>query len=96
MEILIKPLITEKMASDTEKNNRFGFIVHPRANKIQIKEAVEAQYNVAVESVNTMNYAGKARSRFTKTGVVKGHTNAYKKAVVTLAKGDEIDFYQNI
>ena len=96
MEILIKPLITEKMTLAGEKFNRYGFVVDQRANKIQIKEAVEGNYNVAVESVNTMNYNGKERSRFTKTSILRGRTNAYKKAVVTLAEGDSIDFYSNI
>lgn len=96
MEILIKPIITEKMSVETEKRNRFGFVVNPDANKIQIKDAVEATYNVVVESVNTMNYAGKSRSRYTKAGILRGRTNAFKKAVVTLVEGDTIDFYSNI
>jgi large subunit ribosomal protein L23 len=96
MEILIKPIITEKMTLQGEKLNRFGFIVDRDANKIQIKKAVEKLYNVTVESVNTMRYAGKNKSRFTKTGVVKGTTNALKKAIVTLKEGDTIDFYSNI
>jgi len=96
MEILIKPIITEKMTAQSEKMNRFGFIVDKNANKIQIKKAVEGLYNVTVDSVNTMRYAGKTKSRFTKTGVVRGRANAYKKAVVTLIEGDTIDFYSNI
>jgi len=96
MEILIKPIITEKMNAQSEKMNRFGFIVDKNANKIQIKKAVEGLYNVTVDSVNTMRYAGKTKSRFTKTGVVRGRANAFKKAVVTLIEGDTIDFYSNI
>ncbi|MDF1546351.1 MAG: 50S ribosomal protein L23 [Bacteroidales bacterium] len=96
MEILIKPIITEKMNAQSEKMNRFGFIVDINANKIQIKKAVESLYNVSVDSVNTMRYAGKTKSRFTKTGVVRGRANAFKKAVVTLIEGDTIDFYSNI
>jgi large subunit ribosomal protein L23 len=96
MEILLKPIITEKMNAQSEKLNRFGFIVDKNANKIQIKKAVESLYNVTVENVNTMRYAGKTKSRFTKAGVVKGATNAYKKAIVTLIQGDTIDFYSNI
>jgi len=96
MEILIKPIITEKMNAQSEKMNRFGFIVDKDANKIQIKKAVEGLYNVTVDSVNTMRYAGKAKSRFTKTGVVRGRASAFKKAVVTLIDGDTIDFYSNI
>jgi len=96
MDILIKPIITEKMTEQGETMNRFGFIVDRDANKIQIKKAVESLYNVTVDSVNTMRYAGKSKSRFTKTGVVKGRSNAYKKAIVTLIDGDTIDFYSNI
>ena len=96
MDILIKPIITEKMTEQGETLNRFGFMVNKEANKIQIKKAVESLYNVTVDSVNTMRYAGKSKSRFTKTGVVRGRSNAYKKAIVTLIDGDTIDFYSNI
>ncbi|MCM1311524.1 MAG: 50S ribosomal protein L23 [Bacteroides sp.] len=97
MGYIIKPLITEKMTAITEKqNNKFGFIVNPKANKIEIKEEIEAKYNVNVVSVNTMNYAGKRKSRYTKAGVIKGRTNAFKKAIVTLREGETIDFYSNI
>jgi large subunit ribosomal protein L23 len=96
MEILIKPIITEKMTLQGEKLNSFGFVVEKTANKIQIKKVVEQLYNVTVESVNTMRYSGKNKSRYTKTGMVKGKTNALKKAIVTLKKGDTIDFYSNI
>jgi large subunit ribosomal protein L23 len=96
MEILIKPIITEKMTLQGEKLNRYGFVVDRDANKIQIKKAVEKFYNVTVESVNTMRYTGKNKSRYTKTGIVKGSTSAIKKAIVTLKEGDTIDFYSNI
>lgn len=96
MDILIKPIITEKMTEQGETLNRFGFIVDKNANKIQIKKAVENLYNVTVESVNTMRYAGKTKSRYTKTGIVHGRGKAYKKAIVTLIEGDTIDFYSNI
>lgn len=96
MNTLIKPVITEKMTSLTEELNRYGFVVDSRANKIQIKEAVEEMYSVSVESVNTMNYNGKAKSRYTKTGLAQGRTNKFKKAIVTLIDGDAIDFYSNI
>ena len=96
MEALIKPIITEKMTAQSEKLNRFGFVVNKNANKIEIKKAVESMYGVSVDSVNTMNYPGKKRSRNTKSGVISGRTNAYKKAVVTLAEGDTIDFFSNI
>ena len=96
MDILIKPVITEKMTNQSERFNRYGFVVKKFANKIQIKTAVEKMYDVSVEAVHTMNYAGKSKSRYTKTGVVSGRTNRYKKAIVTLAEGEVIDFYSNI
>jgi large subunit ribosomal protein L23 len=96
VEILIRPIVTEKMNAQAEKLNRYGFMVDKKANKYQIKTAVEEIYGVKVVSVNTMVYAGKLKSRFTKSGVITGRTNAYKKAVVTLNKGENIDFYSNI
>lgn len=96
MGIIIKPLVTEKMTSITEKSNRFGFIVSPEANKVEIKNEVEALYDVTVVDVNTIRYAGKNKSRWTKSGLIKGRTSAYKKAIVTLKDGDTIDFYSNI
>ena len=91
MAYIIKPLVTEKMTGITEKQNKFGFIVRPDANKIEIKKEVEAQYDV-----NTCIYAGKNKSRYTRSGLLKGRTNAFKKAIVTLKEGDVIDFYSNI
>lgn len=96
MNILIKPILTEKITAEGEKFNRYGFIVDPRANKLQIRSAVESMYGVVVESVNTINYMGKAKSRFTKAGLLSGRTNKYKKAIVTLSGSDKIDFYSNI
>ena len=96
MGIIVKPLVTEKMTAITEKTNRFGFIVRPEANKLEIKKEVEALYNVTVVEVNTMRYAGKNKSRYTRSGLINGRTNAYKKAIVTLKEGDTIDFYSNI
>lgn len=96
MEALIKPILTEKMTIQGEKLNRYGFIVDPRANKLQVKSAVEQMYNVVVADVNTMNYMGKAKSRYTKAGMLTGRTNNFKKAIVTLKDGDKIDFYSNI
>ena len=81
--IIIKPLVTEKMTADTEKNNRYGFIVNKDSNKIEIKGAVEEMYGVTVEKVRTMRYSGKSSSRFTKTGVVKGKKRDYKKAIIS-------------
>lgn len=96
MDILIKPIVTEKMTEQGEKSNRFGFVVARDANKIQIKKAVEDLYGVNVESVRTMIYGGKKKSRFTKSGVLTGRTSTYKKAIITVAEGDTIDFYSNI
>lgn len=96
MGIIIKPLVTEKMTALTEKLNRFGFIVRPDANKLEIKKEVEALYNVTVVDVNTARHSGKNKTRYTKAGLIKGKTNAYKKAIVTLKEGDTIDFYSNI
>lgn len=97
MGIIIKPLVTEKMTNITEKKgNRFGFIVRPEANKLEIKSEVEALYNVTVVDVNTARYSGKNKSRYTRAGIIKGRTNAYKKAIVTLKEGETIDFYSNI
>jgi large subunit ribosomal protein L23 len=96
MKILDKPIITEKMTELGEKLNRFAFLVNKNANKVQIKKAVEDLYGVEVVSVNTINYAGKLKSRYTKTGLISGRTNATKKAIITLAKGETIDFYSNI
>ena len=96
MNILLKPIVTEKMTSQGDKFNRYGFLVARNANKIQIKKAVEELYSVTVESVNTMRYGGKVKSRNTKSGLLVGKTVATKKAVITVAEGDKIDFYSNI
>jgi large subunit ribosomal protein L23 len=96
MGILIKPIVTEKLTAEGEKFNRYGFIVDRKANKIQIKEAVEKFYNVSVVDVNTVNYHGDRKSRYSKSGMLRGRTNHYKKAYVTLAGDDKIDFYANI
>jgi large subunit ribosomal protein L23 len=96
MDIILKPIITEKMTAQAEKMNRYGFMVDRRANKIQIRKAVEDLYGVKVSNVNTLRYGGKLKSRYTKTGFVQGKTNAYKKAIITLNDGEVIDFYSNI
>jgi len=97
MGIIIKPIITEKQTAITEKKeNRYGFRVSPKANKLEIKKAVEDLYNVTVEDVNTMNYSGKRKSRYTKSGIINGKQAAFKKAIVTLKEGDTIDFFSNI
>ena len=95
-QILVKPLITEKMTADTEKNNAYGFVVADGANKVEIKKAVEKEYGVTVTSIRTLRVDGKRRQRYTKTGIIKGRTVGYKKAIVSLAEGEMIDFYENI
>lgn len=96
MGIIIKPILTEKVTSLTEKSNCYSFQVCGSANKLQIKKAVEELYSVTVEDVNTMNVAGKRKSRHTKSGIIEGKTASYKKAYVQLKDGDVIDFYSNI
>ncbi|MDE5544340.1 MAG: 50S ribosomal protein L23 [Bacteroidales bacterium] len=96
MNVIIKPIVTEKMTRVAEKFNRVGFIVSTEANKIEIRKAVEDMYGVKVVRVNTLNHPGKNKSRYTKAGLIEGRTSAYKKAIVTLAQGETIDFYSNI
>ena len=91
--ILIKPLITEKSEMISEKENKASFVVHRRANKIEIKNAVESTYNVSVVSVNTAVMPGKTKSRNTKSGVIKGKSSSFKKAIVKLAEGEELNLY---
>ena len=95
MSVLKKPLVTEKVSALNEKG-KYGFIVDAAANKVEIKKAVEAQYGVNVEKVNTMNVMGKLKTRYTKAGVLAGRRPSYKKAIVTLAEGEVIDFYSNV
>lgn len=96
MEILIKPIITEKMTAQAEKLNRYGFVVDKRANKLEIKSAIEKMYGVKVDSVNTQQYVGKVKTRNTTRGVAVGRVNRSKKAIVTLKQGEVIDFYASI
>ena len=95
MSVLVKPLVTEKMSAINEKG-KYGFVVSRGANKVEIKKEVEKMYGVTVESVNTMNYLGKSKSRFTKSRVITGRSSSFKKAIVTVAEGDVIDFYSEI
>jgi len=96
MTVILKPIITEKMTQLGEKLNRYGFMVDRNANKQKIIKAIKELYGVDVTSVNTMVFSGKNKTRFTKSGVISGRTSTYKKAIVTLAKGETIDFYSNI
>ena len=96
MSIIIKPIVTEKITKDGELFNRFGFVVDKRANKVEIKKAVEAAYGVNVVAVNTMNVRPDRSTKYTKSGMITGKTNAYKKAIVQVQEGETIDFYNNI
>lgn len=96
MSTIVKPVITEKMTKMTDELNRYAFITAKKATKKEIKKAVEGMYDVSVLAVNTMIIPAKKRSRFTRSGVLAGRTQAYKKAIVTLAEGDIIDFYSEI
>ena len=96
MSIQIQPIVSEKANAISESTNRYSFKVSPDANKYQIKDAVEKLYDVKVVGVSTMNYDGKKKQRYTKSGILRGKVAAFKKAVVTVAEGQTIDFYSNI
>lgn len=96
MNIIIKPIVTEKVTKQGEVLNQFGFVVDKKANKVEIKKAVEAAYGVSVVSVNTMNVRPDRSVKYTKSGLISGKTNAYKKAIVQVQEGETIDFYNNI
>ena len=96
MNIDIRPIVTEKATAYSEKQNCYTFAVSPDANKFQIKDIVEKLYNVRVVSVKTANYAGKRKARYTKAGLIRGQKPAFKKAYVTVAEGQTIDYYSNI
>ena len=96
MNIQIKPIVTEKATALTEKRGCYTFAVSPDANKFQIKDLIEKMYGVNVVKVNTAIYAGKRKQRYTKAGLIKGRTVAFKKAIVSLAEGQIIDFYSNL
>ncbi len=93
---MIEPIVTEKANTISEKQNRYTFRVSPDANKYQIKSLIEKLYGVKVVSVNTANFAGKRKSRYTKSGLIQGRISAFKKALVTVGDGEKIDFYNNI
>jgi large subunit ribosomal protein L23 len=95
-DVLIKPILTEKANSQQEKLRRYAFKVARKANKLEIKKAVESFYGVNVIDVNTVVVPGKSKVRYTKAGYIAGKKPAYKKALVTVAEGDSIDLYANI
>ena len=96
MDLIIKPLVTEKITNQTELFNRYAFVVSKSANKIDIKKSIEGLYDVKVKSVRTLNYYGKTKSRFTKAGVIRGKKSAFKKDNVELIDRNSIDFYNNV
>lgn len=96
MSIIIKPIVTEKVTKQGEVLNQFGFVVDKKANKVEIKKAVESAYGISVVSVNTMNVRPDRSVKYTKSGLISGKTNAYKKAIVQVQEGETIDFYNNI
>lgn len=95
MNVLKRPLVTEKI-SQLNEDGVYGFIVDDKANKVQIRKEIEKIYAVKIDSVNTMRYAGKKKVRYKKTGVLKGKTSSYKKAIVYLKKGEVLDFYGDL
>ena len=95
-DILVKPILTEKANNQQEKLKKYTFKVGRKANKLEIKKAVEEFYGVSVVDVNTVVVPGKNKTRFTKAGFLKGVKPSYKKAYVTVAEGDTIDLYSNI
>ena len=95
MSILKRPLVTEEVSALNEKS-KYGFVVDIDANKVEIKNAVEKMYGVKVQSVNTISMMGKHKTRYTKAGVLAGRKVNFKKAIVTLTKGEVIDFYSNV
>ena len=96
MSIIIRPIVTENVTKESEVLNRFGFFVNKKANKVEIKKAVEATYGVTVVSVNTINVRPDRTTKYTKSGLISGKTNAEKKAFVQVKEGESIDFYNNI
>lgn len=95
-DILIKPIISEKAELLSESLSQYSFVVNKQANKVEIKKAIEGMYSVNVASVNTIVMPAKAKNRNTRGGMIKGRVSSYKKAIVTLADGEEINFYGDI
>ena len=96
MDIDIRPIVTEKANATSDKLNCYTFAVSPDANKFQIKDVVEKLYNVRVVGISTALYAGKRKQRWTKGGLIKGRKPSFKKAYVTVAEGQKIDYYSNM
>jgi large subunit ribosomal protein L23 len=94
-DVLIKPILSEKANKQTEKMNRYSFVVDKKANKLEIKKAIEAFYGVQVENVNTIVVPSKLKSKYTKAGYIVGRKPSKKKAIVTVAQGETIDLYSS-
>ncbi|MCH7772819.1 MAG: 50S ribosomal protein L23 [Bacteroidetes bacterium] len=95
-QILIRPLITEKMSDLTADQSNYGFLVNPKANKIEIKRAVEEKFNVHVLDVRTINHPGKTKTQFRKSGRFTGKTAKFKKAIIKLREGETIDLFEEV
>jgi large subunit ribosomal protein L23 len=95
-DILISPLITEKMTNLTAEKGKYGFLVNPKSNKIEIAKAIEKKFNVHVASVRTINHPGKVKSQFRKSGRFEGRTSKFKKALITLKKGETIEIFEQV
>ena len=95
-QILIKPLITEKMTNLSADEGKYGFIVNPKANKIEIAKAIEKKFQVKVVDVKTLNYSGKTKTQFRKSGRFTGKTAKFKKAIITLKEGDTIELFEQV
>jgi large subunit ribosomal protein L23 len=94
--ILIKPLITEKMTNLSADHGQYGFLVNPKANKIEIAKAIEKRFNVHVVVIRTINHSGKMKTQFRKSGRFVGRTSAYKKAIITLKEGETIELFEQV
>jgi len=95
-DVLISPLITEKMTNLTSDKGKYGFLVNPKANKIEIAKAIEKKFNVHVESVRTINHPGKMKTQFRKSGRFTGKTAKFKKALITLKQGEKIEIFEQV
>ena len=93
-DVLISPLITEKMTNLTSDTGKYGFLVNPKSNKIEIAKAIEKKFNVHVESVRTINHPGKMKTQFRKAGRYTGRTSKYEKALITLKQGETIEIFK--
>lgn len=95
-QVLISPLITEKMTNITADSGKYGFLVNPKANKIQIAKAIEEKFNVHVIAVKTISHPGKMKTQFRKSGRFTGKTAKFKKAIVTLKEGESIELFEEV